>query len=86
MITAYAKLLSERSNNITKKSIMDDYLVDRETLSQFVDELIKKKALNIDFYDEKQLNKLQGFLLRRGFKFNEINDSLSEYRTKKENS
>ena len=52
MITAYAKLLSERSNNITKKSIMDDYLVDRETLSQFVDELIKKKALVVDNVEE----------------------------------
>ncbi len=27
---------------------MDNYLIDRETLGQFVDELIKKKALPVD--------------------------------------
>ena len=31
---------------------MEDYLVDRETLSKFVDELIKKKALNVESVDE----------------------------------
>lgn len=67
--------------------IIDEVVRNSEIDTKSVlNELIKKKALNMDFYDEKQLNKLQGFLLRRGFKFNEINDSLSEYRTKKENS
>lgn len=69
------------------RMVIDEVVQNMEIDTKSVlDELIKKKALNIDFYDEKQLNKLQGFLLRRGFKFNEINDSLSEYRTKKENS
>ena len=36
---------------------MDDYLVDRETLSKFVDELIKKKALAVD--DVEGLNKIR---------------------------
>ncbi len=36
---------------------MNDYLVDRETLSKFVDELIKKKALPVDSVDE--LNSLR---------------------------
>ncbi len=67
--------------------IIDEVVRNSEIDTKSVlNELIRKKALNMDFYDEKQLNKLQGFLLRRGFKFNEINDSLSEYRTKKENS
>ena len=34
--------------NIKQKSVMDNYLIDRETLGQFVDELIKKKALPVD--------------------------------------
>lgn len=36
---------------------MDDYLIDRETLGQFVDELIKKKALPVDSAEE--LNNLR---------------------------
>lgn len=31
---------------------MDDYLIDRQTLGQFVDALIKKKALPVDNTDE----------------------------------
>ena len=31
---------------------MDDYLIDRQTLSQFVDALIKKKALPVDNPEE----------------------------------
>lgn len=69
------------------RMVIDEVVRNMEIDTKSVlNELIRKKALNMDFYDEKQLNKLQGFLLRRGFKFNEINDSLSEYRTKKENS
>ena len=48
-------------------------------------DLIESKAFNMDLNDEKQLNRLYGFLLRRGFKYGEINDALSEYRNKKEN-
>lgn len=36
---------------------MNDYFTDRETLSQFVDELIKKKALAVDNVEE--LNKIR---------------------------
>lgn len=36
---------------------MDDYLIDRETLGKFVDELIKKKALAVNTTDE--LNELR---------------------------
>ena len=36
---------------------MNDYLIDRETLAQFVDELIKKKALAVDNVEE--LNKIR---------------------------
>ena len=42
-------------------------------------DLIESKAKNFNFTDEKQLNKLYGFLLRRGFKFNEIKNALVEY-------
>ena len=31
---------------------MDNYLVDREILGQFIDELIKKKPLNVNSVDE----------------------------------
>ena len=31
---------------------MDNYLIDRETLSQFVDELIKKKPLSVNSEEE----------------------------------
>ncbi len=31
---------------------MDDYLIDRETLSKFIDELIKKKPLPVDSTEE----------------------------------
>ena len=41
--------------------------------------------MHVNFDDEKQVNKLYGFLLRRGFKFNEIKDAFTEYRNKKEN-
>lgn len=34
---------------------MDDYLIDRETLGKFVDELIKKKALAVDTTEELNL-------------------------------
>ena len=47
--------------------------------------LIESKTNNLDFNDEKQVNKLFGFLQRRGFKFNEIKDALTEYKSKKEN-
>ncbi len=47
--------------------------------------LIDSKAFNMDLNDEKQLNRLYGFLLRRGFKYGDINDALTEYRNKKEN-
>ena len=47
--------------------------------------LVESKAVNVNFDDEKQVNKLYGFLLRRGFKFNEIKDAFMEYRNKKEN-
>lgn len=36
---------------------MDDYLLDRETLSKFIDELIKKKPLPVN--SEEELNTLR---------------------------
>lgn len=36
---------------------MDNYLIDRETLGEFVDELIKKKPLPVD--NAEELNKLR---------------------------
>lgn len=50
-----------------------------------LDSLIELKAVKIDINDEKQVNKLYGFLLRRGFKFTEIKDALVSYQSKKEN-
>lgn len=47
--------------------------------------LIASKAFNMDLDDEKQLNRLYGFLLRRGFKYGDISDALYEYRNNKEN-
>lgn len=46
----YAKLKARKVS--LKNKIMDDYLIDRQTLGQFVDALIKKKALPVDNADE----------------------------------
>lgn len=66
--------------------VIDEVLEDLEldTDSVLMD-LIESKAFNMDLNDEKQLNKLYGFLLRRGFKYGDINNTLIEYRSKKEN-
>lgn len=68
------------------RTVIDSVLgnLELDTESVLAD-LLKSKACNMDLNDEKQLNRLYGFLLRRGFKFNEINSALAEYRTKKEN-
>ena len=47
--------------------------------------LVESKAANMDLSDEKQLNRLNGFLLRRGFGYSDIREAVSEYRSKKEN-
>ena len=66
--------------------IVDEVINDLEidTYSVLKD-LIESKVNNMDLNDEKQLNKLYGFLLRRGFKYADINDCIIEYRNKKEN-
>lgn len=63
-------------------SVVEDLKLD---INSVLADLIETKAYNMDLDDEKQLNRLYGFLLRRGFKYNEINESLYEYRIKKEN-
>lgn len=66
--------------------VIDSVVMDLELdTNSVLADLIESKAINLDLKDEKQLNRLNGFLLRRGFKYNEINEALSEYRTKKEN-
>lgn len=68
------------------RMVVDNVLTDLELdTNSVLCDLIESKAFNIDFNDEKQLNRLYGFLLRRGFKYGEINEVLAEYRNKKEN-
>lgn len=68
------------------RDIIDKVIIDMDIDTDSVlTDLIEKKAFNIDLNDEKQLNRLHGFLLRRGFKYGDINDAISEYRSKKEN-
>ena len=62
--------------------VMEDLELDTDSV---LNDLIVSKASNMNLNDEKQLNKLYGFLLRRGFKFSDINEALYEYRNNKEN-
>ena len=62
--------------------VMEDLELDTNSV---LSDLIISKASNMDLNDEKQLNRLYGFLLRRGFKFSDINEALYEYRNNKEN-
>lgn len=48
----YAKLKIERSNKSNQNFVMNEYLIDQETLGQFIDELIKQKTLPIDNTEE----------------------------------
>ncbi len=69
-----------------ESNIIDTVVSDLELDTYSVlSNLIDSKAFNMDLNDEKQLNRLYGFLLRRGFKYGDINDALTEYRNKKEN-
>lgn len=66
--------------------VIDSVVADLELdTNSVLADLIEAKAYNMDLNDEKQLNRLYGFLLRRGFKYNDINNSLIEFRNKKEN-
>lgn len=66
------------------RSVVDDVLCDLEIDTKSVlAGLIETKASNMDLTDEKQLNKLNGFLLRRGFNYCDINEALYEYRNKR---
>ncbi len=56
--------------------------VDTDTV---LSDLIEVKASNMDLKDEKQLNRLYGFLLRRGFNYGEIKEALRCFAIKKEN-
>ena len=49
---------------------MDDYLIGRETLGRFIDELFKKKPLQVD--NPEELNKL------REAKMREVDDDITE--------
>ncbi len=70
-----------------ERSVIDDvlYNLNMDT-SDILAELIETRAANLDLKDEKSLNKLKGFLLRRGFNYGDINGALHEYRNKKENN
>ena len=69
------------------RDIIDKVINDMDIdTNSVIADLIEKKAFNMDLSDEKQLNRLHGFLLRRGFRYCDINDAISEYRSKKENS
>ncbi len=68
------------------RDVIDAVVADLEIDTSFVlVDLIESKAFKLDLNDEKQLNKLYGFLLRRGFKYGDINNAITEYREKKEN-
>lgn len=66
----------------TVDAVVEDLELDTNSV---LEGLVETKAANLDLSDEKQLNKLIGFLLRRGFKYNEVNEVIREYRAKKEN-
>ncbi len=66
-------------NSAVVDAVAEDFEIRTENVLL---DLIESKAVNLDFNDEKQLNKLYGFLLRRGFKYCEIKDALA---SKKEN-
>ena len=74
-------LIKGVESNIVDTVVSDLELDTYSVLSNLID----SKAFNMDLNDEKQLNRLYGFLLRRGFKYGDINDALTEYRNKKEN-
>lgn len=70
-----------------ERSVIDDVLCDLNLdTSHVLAGLIETKAANLDLKDEKNLNKLKGFLLRRGFNYGDINEAIYEYRNKKENN
>lgn len=82
MVRIKRDLLAKGVARTVIDSVLDDLEFDTESV---LADLLESKAFNMDLSDEKQLNKLYGFLLRRGFKFSEINSALTEYRIKKEN-
>ena len=68
------------------RQIIDSVIENLELdTSSVLTDLIASKAFNMDLNDEKQLNRLYGFLLRRGLKYGDINEALYEYRNNKEN-
>ena len=75
-------LIKGVESNIVDTVVSDLELDTYSVLSNLID----SKAFNMDLNDEKQLNRLYGFLLRRGFKYSEINKALTEYRNEKENN
>ena len=68
------------------RQVVDDVIdgLNLDTFSSLL-KLIESKASKLDLNDEKQLNKLYGFLLRRGFSYSQISDAVMEYRNMKEN-
>lgn len=67
--------------------VIEDVIADLSLdTNSVLEDLIDSKAKNIDLNDEKALNRIKGFLLRRGFGYGEINKALGEYRSKKENT
>ena len=75
-------LMSKGVNLTVIDEVINNLEIDTDSV---LESLIETKSRNIDLDDEKQLNRLYGFLLRRGFKYGEIKDALNEYRNKKEN-
>ena len=82
----FARIKRELSIKGVDRDIIDCVIenIDVDTNSVLAD-LIASKVCNMDLNDEKHLNRLYGFLLRRGFKYSDINETLYEYRNNKEN-
>jgi len=70
--------------------------IDREIINSVIDELdidnsenlaklIEQKTQKLDITDKKQRNRLIGFLLRRGYKYDEIFTAIREYCDDEEN-
>ena len=86
-IKGYGKIRIKRDLILkgVKTHIIDDVLSNEDfDTSDVLDGLIEKKSANLDLSDDKQLQKLFGFLLRRGYGYSEIKTALSNYKNKKE--
>lgn len=82
LIRIKTDLLIKGINKLIIDEVINDLEIDTDSV---LADLIESKSFNMDLNDEKQLNKLFGFLLRRGFKYSDINDAVAEYRNKKGN-